>query len=123
MVQKIMMSAGLDPEDLGKAMLLQKTMIEAGADPSKMAMALQSSLVKSGMSLEHMITMMELGLKTTTVRLSPSDVAKTMQFEKSLGADNMAKMVMRKFKPADLNLLESVAKTISKENKDLSCKT
>ena len=57
--------AGLDPDDMGKAVLLQKALLEAGASPERIAEAMKGSLVRSGMSLEHMLTMMAIGLKST----------------------------------------------------------
>ena len=56
---------GLDPDDMGKAVLLQKALLEAGASPERIAEAMKGSLVRSGMSLEHMLTMMAIGLKST----------------------------------------------------------
>jgi alkylhydroperoxidase/carboxymuconolactone decarboxylase family protein YurZ/DNA-binding transcriptional regulator YhcF (GntR family) len=64
LVQKILADSGLDPDDMGKAVLLQKALMEAGASPEKIAQALKSSMIKSGMSLEHMMTMMAIGLKS-----------------------------------------------------------
>ena len=50
---------------MGKAVLLQKALLEAGASPERIAEAMKGSLVRSGMSLEHMLTMMAIGLKST----------------------------------------------------------
>ena len=87
---------------MGKAVLLQKALLEAGASPERIAEAMKGSLVRSGMSLEHMLTMMAIGLKSTAASggkslLSARDVATMLRFERDLGAGSAATMILRYF--------------------------
>ena len=111
LMQKILSAAGISPEDLGKAFLLQNAMIEAGASSDHVASCMQRSLLESGMSLEHFITLMEIELKTALTRgLQGRDIIRTLQFEKILGASGCAKRMLRKINPEALRLMEATVK-------------
>ena len=110
-MQKVLAACGLSPEDLGKAFLLQNAMIEAGASPENVANCMHRTLLESGISLEHMITLMEIELKASLAKgLTPSDIVKVLQFDKILGASSFAKRVMRRINPEALRLMEATVK-------------
>ena len=115
LVQKILANSGMDPDDLGKAVLLQKAMLDAGATPEQIAKAMKSSMLESGMSLDHMLKLMEIELKTSS-RISSKDVAGALKFEKVLGAGRAADMILRKMNPEHLKLLETLSKGIDPGN-------
>ena len=115
LMQKILSASGLSPEDLGKAFLLQNCLIEAGASYENVANCMQRSLFESGISLEHLITLMEIELKgaLATKGITPNDVLKLLQFEKIIGASTSAKRIMRRINPEALRLIEAtVAKQV-----------
>ena len=62
LMQKILSASGISPEDLGKAILLQNAMAEAGASSDCIAACMHRTLIESGLSLEHVITLMEIEL-------------------------------------------------------------
>jgi len=111
LMQKILSASGLSPEDLGKAFLLQNAMIEAGASAENVASCMHRTLLESGISLEHLITLMEIELKAAMAKgLSGKDVMRTLQFERILGASSTAKRIMRKINPEALKLMEATVK-------------
>jgi len=111
LMQKILSASGLSPEDLGKAFLLQNAMIEAGASPENVANCMHRTLIESGISLEHLITLMEIELKAAMAKgLTPTDVVKFLQFEKIMGAGSSAKRIMRRINPEALRLMEATVK-------------
>ena len=86
-------------------------MIEAGASPENVANCMHRTLLESGISLEHMITLMEIELKASLAKgLTPSDIVKVLQFDKILGASSFAKRVMRRINPEALRLMEATVK-------------
>ena len=108
MMQKILAASGLSAEDLGKAFLLQNSLIEAGASYENVANCMHRSLIESGMSLEHLITMMEIELKAALAKgITPNDVVKLLHLEKIIGAATTAKRIMRKINPEALRLIEA----------------
>merc|ERR1719232_1425898 len=108
LMQKILAASGLSPEDLGKAFLLQNCLIEAGASYENVANCMQRSLFESGISLEHLITLMEIELKAALAKgITPNDVVKLLQFEKIIGASTSAKRIMRRINPEALKLIEA----------------
>jgi alkylhydroperoxidase/carboxymuconolactone decarboxylase family protein YurZ len=108
LMQKILSISGLSPEDLGKAFLLQNAMIEAGASAENVANCMHRTLLESGISLEHLITLMEIELKSAMAKgLSGKDVVRTLQFERILGASSTAKRILRKINPEVLRLMEA----------------
>ena len=108
LMQKILAASGLAPEDLAKTFLLQNCLIEAGASPENVANCMQRTLLESGLSLEHLITLMEIELKAALAKgITPSDVVKLLQFEKTLGASSTAKRIMRRINPEALKLIEA----------------
>jgi len=111
LMQKILSSAGISPEDLGKAFLLQNAMVEAGASSEHVASCMQRTLLESGISLEHLITLMEIELKSALSKgLQGNDIIRTLQFEKILGANASAKRLLRKINPEALKLMEATVK-------------
>lgn len=108
----MMVNAGMDPEDLGKAMLLQKALLESGASPEKIAKAMKDSMLDSGMTLDHMMKLMEIELKASP-KLTGKDVSNTLQLEKVLGAGKAADMILRKLSPETQKLLEELAKGVA----------
>lgn len=111
MMQKVLASCGLSPEDLGKAFLLQNAMIEAGASSENVAACMHRTLLESGISLEHMITLMEIELKASLAKgLTASDIVRVLQFDKILGASSFAKRIMRRINPEALRLMEATVK-------------
>jgi len=111
LMQKILSASGLSPEDLGKAFLLQNAMIEAGASPENVANCMHRTLIESGISLEHLITLMEIELKVAMAKgLTPTDVVRILHFEKIMGASSSAKRIMRRINPEALRLMEATVK-------------
>eukprot|EP00090_Calanus_glacialis_P025317 TRINITY_DN39537_c0_g1_i1.p1 TRINITY_DN39537_c0_g1~~TRINITY_DN39537_c0_g1_i1.p1 ORF type:complete len:1272 (+),score=291.20 TRINITY_DN39537_c0_g1_i1:133-3816(+) len=111
LMQKILSASGLSPEDLGKAFLLQNAMIEAGASPENVANCMHRTLIESGISLEHLITLMEIELKAAMAKgLTPTDVVRILHFEKIMGASSSAKRIMRRINPEALRLMEATVK-------------
>jgi len=111
LMQKILSASGLSPEDLGKAFLLQNAMIEAGASAENVANCMHRTLIESGISLEHLITLMEIELKAAMAKgLTPSDVVRVLHFEKIMGASSSAKRLMRRMNPEALRLMEATVK-------------
>jgi len=111
LMQKVLSACGLSAEDLGKAFLLQNAMLEAGASPDNVANCMHRTMLESGISLEHMITLMEIELKASLAKgLTASDVVKVLQFDKVLGASSYAKRVMRRINPEALRLMEATVK-------------
>ena len=111
LMQKILSAAGISAEDLGKAFLLQNAMVEAGASPDHIASCMHRTMLESGMSLEHMITLMEIELKASLAKgLQGKDIIRTLQFEKILGASGSAKRILRKVNPEALRLMEATVK-------------
>ena len=108
LMQKILAASGLSPEDLGKVFLLQNCLIEAGASYDNVATCMHRTLLESGISLEHLITLMEIELKAALAKgITPNDVVKLLQFEKIIGASTSAKRIMRKINPEALKLIEA----------------
>merc|ERR1740128_894839 len=111
LMQKILSASGLSAEDLDKAFLLQNAMVEAGASADNVAACMQRTMLESGISLEHLITLMEIELKSTLAKgLRGKDVMRTLQFEKILGASGPAKRILRKINPEALRLMEATVK-------------
>ena len=111
LMQKILAASGLSPEDLAKTFLLQNCLIEAGASPENVANCMQRTLLESGLSLEHLITLMEIELKAALAKgITPNDVVKLLQFEKIIGASSTAKRIMRRINPEALKLIEATVK-------------
>jgi hypothetical protein len=116
LIQKILAASGLSPEDLGKAFLLQQAMIEAGASSENVAACMHRTLLESGVSLEHLITLMEIELKAALASknsggcLSGQDVLRALQFERILGAGGSAKRILRKINPEALRLMEATVR-------------
>ena len=111
LMQKVLASCGLSPEDLGKAFLLQNAMIEAGASPENVANCMHRTLVESGLSLEHMITLLEIELKAALAKgLTASDIVGVLHFDKILGASSTARRIMRRINPEALRLMEATVK-------------
>jgi alkylhydroperoxidase/carboxymuconolactone decarboxylase family protein YurZ len=111
LIQKILSASGISPEDLGKAFLLQNAMVEAGASAENVASCMHRTLLESGISLEHLITLMEIELKAAMVKgLSGKDVMRTLQFERILGASSTARRILRKINPEALRLMEATVK-------------
>jgi hypothetical protein len=114
LMQKILAASGLAPEDLGKAFLLQQAMIEAGASSENVASCMHRTLLESGISLEHLITLMEIELKAALAAkgggLTGQDVLRTLQFERILGAGGSAKRILRKINPEALRLMEATVR-------------
>jgi hypothetical protein len=110
-MQKVLAACGLSPDDLGKAFLLQNAMIEAGASPENVANCMHRTLMESGISLEHMITLMEIELKASLAKgLTASDIVRVLQFDKILGASSFARRVMRRINPEALRLMEATVR-------------
>ena len=61
----LLLVAGFNPNNMGKAVLLQQALLEAGALPMRIAAVMKGSLVHLGMTLEHMLIMMAIALKST----------------------------------------------------------
>ncbi|XP_071743544.1 uncharacterized protein [Lepeophtheirus salmonis] len=115
MVQKLLSSANLDPQDLGKVMFLQQSFVEAGSSYDKIAACMERSLFKSGMTLEHMLTLIEIELKSSGTggrksRLSAREIKSMLSFNHVLGSGTAAVNVMRKLNPDLLKLLETTVK-------------
>ena len=111
LMQKVLASCGLSPEDLGKAFLLQNAMIEAGASPENVANCMHRTLVESGLSLEHMIALLEIELKAALAKgLTASDIVGVLHFDKILGASSTARRIMRRINPEALRLMEATVK-------------
>ena len=112
LMQKILSVSGLSPEDLGKAFLLQQAMVDAGASPENVAGCMHRTLLESGISLEHLITLMEIELKAAMAKggLTGQDVMRTLQFERILGASGSAKRILRKINPEALRLMEATVR-------------
>jgi hypothetical protein len=111
LMQKILSASGISPEDLGKAILLQNAMAEAGASPDCIAACMHRTLIESGLSLEHVILLMEIELKGALKRgLAGKDIIRTLQFEKILGASSSAQRMLRKVNPEALRLMEATVK-------------
>ena len=88
--------------------LLQNCLIEAGASYENVANCMHRSLLESGISLEHLITLMEIELKAALAKgITPNDVVKLLQFEKIIGASTSAKRIMRRINPEALKLIEA----------------
>ena len=107
LMQKILTASGLSAEDLAKTAILQQAMIDAGASPENVAECLQRTLMESGVSLEHLATLMEIELKSSS-SLSPEDIKNILHFDKVLGGAMAAKLISRKLKPDQLKLLEAI---------------
>ena len=108
LMQKILSASGLSAEDLGKAFLLQNSLIEAGASYENVANCMHRSLIESGMSLDHLITLMEIELKAALAKgITPNDVVKLLHLDKIIGASTTAKRIMRKINPEALRLIEA----------------
>ena len=111
LMQKILSASGISPEDLGKAILLQNAMADAGASSDCIAACMHRTLIESGLSLEHVITLMEIELKGALSRgLSGQDIIRTLKFEKILGASSSAQRMLRKVNPEALRLMEATLK-------------
>ena len=107
LMQKLLTNSGLTMEDLGKAAILQQAMLDAGVPPEKVAECLQRTLVESGVSLEHLATLMEVELKSSST-LCPEDIRNILHFDKVLGGANAAKLISRKLNTDQLRLLEAL---------------
>ena len=111
LMQKILSAAGISPEDLGKAFLLQNALIEAGVSSDHVASCMHRTMLESGLSLEHLLTLLEIELKGSLAKgLQGKDIIRTLQFEKILGASSSAKRILRKINPEALKLMEATVK-------------
>ena len=117
LMQKILSASGLSPEDLGKAILLQQGMLDAGATPEGIASCLHKNLLESGISMDQLAALMQLGLMQSS-ELCPEDIRNTLMFDKVLGAAQAAKLIAKKIDPAQMKLLEAVVNA-SKEGKTI----
>ena len=107
LMQKILSASGLSAEDLAKAAILQQALLDAGVSPENVAGCLQRTFIESGLSLEHLATLMEIELKSSAA-LCPQDIRNTLHFDKILGGAMAAKLISRKLKPDQLKLLEAI---------------
>ena len=107
LMQKVLTASGLSAEDLGKAVLVQQAMLDSGASPQNVTDCLKKTLLESAVSLEHLVTLMEIELKASGGMLSPEDIRNTLHFEKVLGAAGTAKLLSKKLSPESLKLLQA----------------
>eukprot|EP00096_Caligus_rogercresseyi_P007094 TRINITY_DN2449_c0_g1_i2.p1 TRINITY_DN2449_c0_g1~~TRINITY_DN2449_c0_g1_i2.p1 ORF type:complete len:654 (+),score=142.93 TRINITY_DN2449_c0_g1_i2:291-1964(+) len=115
MVQKLLANANVNPEDLGKVMFLQQSLVHAGSSFDKIASCMERSMFRSGMTLEHMLTLIEIELKSSGQgikkrRLTAKDIKSMLSLDTVLGSGTAAVNVMRKLNPELLKLLEETIK-------------
>merc|ERR1712241_406088 len=63
--------------------------------------------MESGVSLEHLATLMEVELKSSS-SLCPDDIRNILHFDKLLGGASAAKLISRKLNTDQLKLLQAI---------------
>ena len=68
---------------------------------------LKKTLLESGMSLEQLVTLMEIELMASGGALSPQDITNVLHFEKVLSAAGPAKLLAKKLSPETMKLIQA----------------